>query len=205
LDHPNIARFLDAGIGSRGDAYLAMELVEGESVSAHAAAIGADLRARVGWMIDLCDALAHAHAQLVVHCDIKPSNVLIDRAGRLRLLDFGISRLLGEPIGMQEEPGELKLFTPDYAAPEQVAGELVSTATDIFQVGALLYRLIVGRPWISSQGTPESVGIGDYEARPPAAPSRTLIALAGEGDVRSNAAACGYSTPEALARRVRGD
>src|SRR5690606_32759684 len=85
------------------------------------------------------------------------------------------------------------------------AGELVSTATDIFQVGAQLYRLIVGRPWITSQGTPESVGICDYQARPPAAPSRTLIARARDGDGRTTAAACGYSTPEALARRVRGD
>src|SRR5690606_28743215 len=96
LDHPGIARFLDAGVGPQGNVYLAMELVEGAPILAHAVATAADLRTRIGWAVQLCGALEHAHAQLVVHCDIKPSNVLVDRRGQARLLDFGISRVLGE-------------------------------------------------------------------------------------------------------------
>src|SRR5690606_28026919 len=153
LGHPNIARFLDAGAGPQGNVFLAMELVEGAPILEHARAARAGLRERVGWVIALCGALEHAHAQLVVHCDIKPSNVLVDRRGQARLLDFGIARVLGEGTQCPSSL-DLKLFTPHSAAPEQITGAPVTTATDIFQIGALLYQLIVGRPWSGEREDP---------------------------------------------------
>lgn len=187
LDHPNIARFLDAGVGPQGNVYLAMELVDGAPILAHAAATATDLRTRISWAVQLCGALEHAHAQLVVHCDIKPSNVLVDRRGQARLLDFGISRVLGE----SDDPSDtgIKLFTPDCAAPEQVLGAPVGTATDVFQVGALLYQLVAGTPWPRDDGV-TSLGRVDAILHEVPVPPSTRLADAGH---------------PALARQVRGD
>lgn len=202
LGHPNIARFLDAGAGPQGNVFLAMELVEGAPILEHARAARAGLRERVGWVIALCGALEHAHAQLVVHCDIKPSNVLVDRRGQARLLDFGIARVLGE--GTQDPSSlDLKLFTPHSAAPEQITGAPVTTATDIFQIGALLYQLIVGRPWSGEREDPA----GYLEAilhEAPVPPGRRIREGANDTAIRINAESCGGST-RAVARQVDGD
>ncbi|WP_176693216.1 protein kinase domain-containing protein [Arenimonas terrae] len=200
LEHPNIARFLDAGVGADGNVYLAMELVDGLPVTAQAEARKADLKMRVRWIIDLCDALEHAHSQLVVHCDIKPSNVLVDRGGRLRLLDFGIASLMTE-VEPSSDAG-LKLFTPDCAAPEQVSGGPVGTATDVFQVGALLYRLLVGQSWLHRPDLQDSDELAAVLHESATAPSLHLRAAADDPQVRANALACGFPDAAALARRV---
>lgn len=203
LDHPNIARFLDAGVDAEGNVYLAMEAIDGGSILEEAADRKLDLRERVGWTIHLCSALEHAHAQLVVHCDIKPSNVLVDRWGQPRLLDFGIAQALGEAEADATSPG-IKLFTPDCAAPEQLSGAAVSTATDVFQIGALLYQLIVGRPWPVDGNITSITRVDSILHEPAVAPSRRLVEARDDPRVRDNAVSCGAADAEALARQVRG-
>lgn len=155
LDHPNIARFVDAG-SVDGRTFLVMELVKGEPITSHADRVGADLGRRLAWVVDLCDALVHAHGRLIAHCDIKPSNTLIDKSGRLRLLDFGIASILND-VADGSRPA--LAFTPQYAAPEQILGAPPGVSTDIFQVGALMFRLITGHVWLADA---KRVVEGDY-------------------------------------------
>jgi serine/threonine-protein kinase len=136
LRHPHIARLLDGGSTPAGQPYLVMELVDGAPIDRWCEHQGADLATRLTLFDQVCDAVAHAHARLVVHCDIKPSNVLVDGDGQVRLLDFGIARLV-----QSSAPDEAPALTPAYASPEQLAGATPGTASDIFSLGRLLQRL----------------------------------------------------------------
>lgn len=136
LRHPHIARLLDGGSTPAGQPYLVMELVDGEPIDRWCDAQGADLARRLVLFDQVCDAVAHAHARLVVHCDIKPSNVLVDGEGQARLLDFGIARL-----AQADTPDEAPALTPAYASPEQLAGATPGTPSDIFSLGRLLQQL----------------------------------------------------------------
>lgn len=141
LDHPNIARLIDAGVDA-GCAYLVMAFVDGSSITRHAQTSGLDHRARVRLLLQLCGALQFAHAQLLVHRDIKPENVLVDRDGQVRLLDFGIAKVVaGEQAAATRQAG----CTPAYASPEQLVGEAVSVASDVFSLGALAWTLLAGQ------------------------------------------------------------
>lgn len=140
LRHPHIARLLDGGSTPAGQPYLVMELVDGEPLDRWCQHHGADLTTRLALFDQVCDAVAHAHARLVVHCDIKPSNVLVDADGQVRLLDFGIARL-----AQGDTPDEAPALTPAYASPEQLAGATPGTASDIFSLGRLLQRLTAER------------------------------------------------------------
>ena len=145
LNHPGIVRLIDVGRTSDGQPYLAMDYIDGVPIDGYARDL--DLRAKLDLFIRVCDAVSHAHRNLVVHRDIKPSNILVDAGGEPKLLDFGIAKLLGEESGMQ---GSLTLdagaaLTPDYAAPEQVTGEAVTTATDVYALGVLLFVLLTGQ------------------------------------------------------------
>ncbi|HYM86789.1 MAG TPA: serine/threonine-protein kinase, partial [Pseudoxanthomonas sp.] len=145
LAHPNIARLLDAGIGSEGQPYLALEYVEGISITDYCQAHGLSVDTRLKLFLQICEAVSHAHANLIVHRDLKPSNILVTPTGEVRLLDFGIAKLLDDP-----EPAathartEVRAFTLHYAAPEQVRGELVTTMTDVYSLGVVLYELLAG-------------------------------------------------------------
>jgi serine/threonine-protein kinase len=142
LSHPRIARLLDAGTGDDGHPWLAMEYVEGEPLDR--AVVGLDLRARLRLFLEIADAVAYAHARLVVHRDLKPGNVLVDAEGQPHLLDFGIAALLDEAQD-GSLTGNLGLpFTPRYASPEQVSGEPLGTAVDIHALGVILYELVAG-------------------------------------------------------------
>ena len=141
LAHPNITAFVDAGIQD-GRSWLAIEYVDGEPLLEFCAQRGFDARERVRLFDQVCAAVAHAHAQLVVHRDLKPSNVLVSREGAVKLLDFGIALVLDS--GDAATPAT-QVFTPEYAAPEQLRGERVTTATDVFALGLLLYELISGK------------------------------------------------------------
>ena len=148
LDHAGIARLLDGGITPAGRPYFIMERVDGEPITAYAAAHGLDLEARLALFLDVCDAVAHAHRLLVVHRDLKPANVVVaeDETGapHVKLLDFGIAKALDE----DDEDALTRTgaaLTPAYAAPEQVEGEPVTAATDVYALGVLLYELLVGR------------------------------------------------------------
>ena len=171
LEHPYIARLYDAGIDDHGRPYLAMEYVEGRPLDAYCSEQGLDLRARLQLFLQVARAVAHAHARLVVHRDLKPSNLLVTSDGAVHLLDFGIAKLLeGEPGA--ESAGETHLtrlagraLTPDYAAPEQVRGERITVAADVYSLGVVLYELVTGKRPLVAQGeesaTPASSVTGD--------------------------------------------
>jgi eukaryotic-like serine/threonine-protein kinase len=146
LHHSNIARLLDGGRAADGRPYMVMEYVEGQPLTAYCSEqrLGVDERLRL--FVAICDAVQHAHAQLVVHRDLKPSNILVTPAGQPRLLDFGIAKVLAEDEtdGALTRTG-LPVMTPEYAAPEQLRGEPVSTATDVYALGLILYELLTGR------------------------------------------------------------
>ncbi|HSK77016.1 MAG TPA: serine/threonine-protein kinase, partial [Thermoanaerobaculia bacterium] len=149
LKHPHIAQLLDAGVSEAGQPYLVLEYVEGEPIDRWCDERALDVKSRVRLFLDVLEAVAHAHSNLVVHRDLKPSNVMVSKEGRVKLLDFGIAKLLegdagdGAPTWLTREAG--RAFTPAFAAPEQVTGESVTTATDVYALGALLYLLLAGR------------------------------------------------------------
>jgi hypothetical protein len=140
LEHPNIARFIDAGVDASGAPWLAMEYVDGASITEWCRQRVLPLRDRLQLFIKVCAAVEHAHRHLVVHRDLKPSNVLVDASGEPKLLDFGIAKLL-DGSGSEVTAAAL---TPAYAAPEQLRGGEISTATDVYALGLLLFRLLAG-------------------------------------------------------------
>jgi serine/threonine protein kinase/tetratricopeptide (TPR) repeat protein len=161
LAHPNIARMLDAGITSFGQPYLVLELVDGERIDRHCDASHLRIDQRIALFRDVLGAVTHAHRHLVVHRDIKPSNILVTADGTVKLLDFGIAKLLqgdadGDATEITREGG--RALTPDYAAPEQLRGEEVTTATDVYSLGVLLYQLLTGRhPTAQARSTPDAL------------------------------------------------
>ena len=142
LTHPNIARILDGGSTGDGRPYLVMELVPGEPITAWADARRLSVPARLRLFLQVVDAVHDAHQQLVVHRDLKPSNILVDETGRVKLLDFGIAKLL-DADGDHTDVGARPL-TPHYASPEQLEGGRITTATDVYQLGLLLRELLTG-------------------------------------------------------------
>jgi serine/threonine protein kinase len=152
LAHPHIARLYDAGVANDGQPYLALEFVEGLTITDHCQAEGLPVRGRVELLLQVLQAVQHAHANLVIHRDLKPSNVLVTSRGQAMLLDFGIAKLLAEDSTQAEETELTRVggraMTLDYAAPEQITGAPVSTATDVWALGVLLHELITGdRPF----------------------------------------------------------
>jgi tetratricopeptide (TPR) repeat protein len=145
LDHPNIARLLDGGETSTGTPFLVMEAIDGRPITEFCDARKLGIEARLRLFLDVCRAVHSAHTRLVVHRDLKPSNILVDSDGEVKLLDFGIAKLLGnEPGETLTGAGEM-LLTPDYASPEQLRDEPVTTATDVYSLGAVLFELLTGR------------------------------------------------------------
>jgi serine/threonine-protein kinase len=143
LSHPNIARLIDGGVTEAGVPYLVMDYVDGAPITQHAAEHRLDVSGRLALFVRICSAVAAAHQHLIVHRDLKPSNILVDAAGEVKLLDFGIAKLLDEDAGSDTGTG-LPVLTPGYAAPEQYAGGPISTATDVHALGVLLHELLVG-------------------------------------------------------------
>jgi non-specific serine/threonine protein kinase/serine/threonine-protein kinase len=164
LEHPGIARLIDGGLLDDGRPFMVMELVDGLPIDAWCDRHGLDCVARVRLIVQVCDALAYAHGKLVVHRDLKPSNVLVDENGRARLIDFGVVHLVDAV-----EPARAAVpLSLAYAAPEQIEGAPVSTATDVYGVAATLYRLVAGRPPRDLSGLPRSVAIMKALEAPPA-------------------------------------
>jgi eukaryotic-like serine/threonine-protein kinase len=150
LNHPNIARLYDAGIATSGQPYLALEYVAGRPIDEYVKARQLPIRVRLQLFLQVARAVAHAHTRLIVHRDLKPSNILVTDDGDVKLLDFGIARLLddGRGNGTAITAPAARLFTPDYASPEQIAGEALGVATDVYSSGVLLYELLAGvRPY----------------------------------------------------------
>lgn len=205
LSDPNIAKLLDAGVTEDGQPYLVLEYIEGPPIDHYCDERKLDVRARLTLFLDVLAAVAHAHANLIVHRDIKPTNVLVSKEGEVKLLDFGIAKLLddegrGSATMLTREAGSA--LTPEYAAPEQVMGGTVTTATDVYSLGVLLYVLMTGQhpagpaPYTAAQ---LFKAIVENEARRPS----DVVTL---GTDHGAEQALGRSVPaDRLRRQLRGD
>ncbi len=179
LDHPNIARLIDGGVTAAGIPYLVIEYVDGEPITHHASEHGMGVRERLNLFLIVCRAVEAAHRALIVHRDIKPSNIMVATDGTVKLLDFGIAKLLEDDT----ESATVGVFTPEYAAPEQFAGAQVTTATDVYALGVLLHELLVGvRPHGNPTRRPSSMTGADASERVKL-PKPELLARALRGDL----------------------
>ncbi|HKP69874.1 MAG TPA: protein kinase [Pyrinomonadaceae bacterium] len=182
LEHPSIARLLDAGTTDDGIPFLAMEYVEGLSLDEYCNQHSLDLAARLDIFRSVCSAVSFAHRNLIVHRDLKPSNIIIDDEGAPKLLDFGISKILSSELDQQNSATVTKLgvMTPGYASPEQLQGQSVTTATDIYSLGVILYELLTGhRPFEAKEGDMKEIFRAVIETEP-VAPS--VISATGSKD-----------------------
>jgi serine/threonine-protein kinase len=169
LEHPGIPRFIDSGVAADGSPFLAMELVEGVPIDRYCADRGLRTTQRLELFAGLCDAIHYAHQHLVVHRDLKPSNVLVTDAGGVRVLDFGIAKLLSRPGG-EVLPETRAWMTLPYASPEQIRGDALTTAVDVYSLGVLLFELLVGqRPF--SEPSVRALQDAILEREPPRLPS----------------------------------
>jgi len=176
LNHPAIARLLDGGVTDEAQPFLVLELVEGMPIDRHCTERGLSVRDRLGLFLTVCEAAQYAHRNLVVHRDLKPGNILVTREGGVKLLDFGLAKLLesrdaGESA--HTRPGQ-RWMTPEYAAPEQIRGEPVTTLTDVYQLGIVLYQLLTGRlPFSVTRGSLRELE-ADVLANDPTPPSAAV-------------------------------
>ncbi len=190
LTHPSIARLYDAGIADDGRPYLALEFVDGQAIDTYAAKRGLSTAARVELIVQVARAVAYAHHQLIIHRDLKPSNILVDGEGRVRLLDFGVAKLI-DP-GDADSQGDVtvaggRALTPQYASPEQVRGDVVGTASDVYSLGIVAHELFTGtRPY----HLPTGLG---------------LTALAAALDAVERRPASELAQDEGVQRKLRGD
>ena len=204
LEHPHIARLYDAGAGADGLPYLAMEWIDGMPITRYADAHRLGMAERVDLFAQVLEAVRFAHARLVIHRDIKPSNILVTPAGEVKLLDFGIARLLGEaPSGTDAVPAATasRALTPESASPEQLAGETLATPSDVYSLGVVLYELLSGR---RPYRIDASLGAGDAAAVH-AAVLEARVAPPSTLDVDEATAARRGTTPPRLRRQLAGD
>ena len=176
LEHPGIARFLEGGELPGGTLFLALEYVDGQDILTFANQRGLATDERVRLVVEVLGAVAYAHQQGVVHRDLKPPNILVDRFGRTRLLDFGVAKLLEED-GASAHPltePELRVFTPAYASPEQFSGKPVSVASDIYSAAVLLYELLTGSRPFGGAGSSRAQLERDVLSSEPSPPRRRL-------------------------------
>jgi serine/threonine protein kinase/tetratricopeptide (TPR) repeat protein len=198
LEHPNIARLIDGGSTRNGQPYVVMEWVDGEPIDRYCDNHRLDVEQRIRLFGDVASAVQYAHGHLVVHRDIKPSNILVTSASVPKLLDFGIAKLL-EPDGAAPITRSAQHpMTPEYASPEQVRGELLTTASDVYQLGYLLYQLLTGRAPYDCDRRNVAAVVQAICGMEPARPSAVV-------KTACDAAAARSSTPERLSRILDGD
>ena len=209
LAHPHIAELIDAGVSQAGQPYLVLEHVEGDHIDRYCDEHKLEIKERIQLFLDVLAAVAQAHANLIVHRDLKPSNVLIRNDGQAKLLDFGIAKLIEGDA--QAEVATLatgeagRTMTPEYAAPEQLLGKPITTATDVYALGILLYVLLTGQhPNGNGPHTPADLvkAVVDTE---PARPSDTVAPTRTNADTAAPNAARRATTPDKLQRLLRGD
>jgi serine/threonine protein kinase/tetratricopeptide (TPR) repeat protein len=213
LRHPHIAQLIDAGVSGGGQPFLVLEHVDGQRIDDYCAEHRLDIGARLRLFLDVLDAVAYAHANLTVHRDIKPANVLVSATAGVKLLDFGIAKLLDrgaecdgartpEAAALTREIG--RALTPEYAAPEQVAGGPVTTATDVYALGVLLYVLLSGRHPVGTDRSPDTLLRAIADVEPPPV-SEAIADDRTSGAERGRHAAQFGSTHARLRRALRGD
>jgi eukaryotic-like serine/threonine-protein kinase len=178
LEHPGIARLLDGGNAPDGRPYTVMDYVEGCALTDYCRQHASTLQQRLALYVQVCDAVAFAHRNLVIHRDLKPDNILVSAEGKVKLLDFGIAKLLDASASAHSADTTIAPFTPDYAAPEQLSGQPVSTATDIYALGVLLFELLTGERPLRMRGLPSTQALQVMLDRTAPAPSRIAQAKA---------------------------
>lgn len=213
LEHQNIARLLDGGTTDGGIPYFAMELVEGEPLYEYCDSRKLDTSERLELFLQICSAVQYAHRRLIVHRDLKPGNILVTPEGTPKLLDFGIAKILdAAPDSIESAPTVFRFLTPEYASPEQVRGETVTTASDVYSLGLLLYEMLTGhRPYRAVRDALHEIARAICETDPEK-PS-TVVLRTEQGSKTSRAqevspqaiSALRDGTPEKLRRRLRGD
>ena len=205
LAHRHIAELIDAGVTPKGEPYLVLEYVEGDHIDEHCDKRGLDVDARIRLFTDVLSAVAQAHGNLIVHRDLKPSNVLVRSDGQVKLLDFGIAKLLGDETGSGEATmltldGDSAL-TPQFAAPEQITGSAITTATDVYALGVLLYILLTGQhPAGASTRCAAELVKAITETEPLCASDAVAFSPASESVAQSRS-----ETSDKLRRHLRGD
>jgi serine/threonine protein kinase len=208
LRHPHIAELIDAGVSQAGQPYLVLEYLEGDHIDRYCDQRRLDVGARVRLFLDVLQGVAQAHANLIVHRDLKPPNILVRTDGQAKLLDFGIAKLLEGEGQTGASPLTLeggRAMTPEYAAPEQLKGEAVTTATDVYALGVLLYVLLTGQhPAGADPRTPAALvkAILDTE---PTRPSDIVDPTRKNGETSATNASRRATTPDKLNRLLRGD
>jgi serine/threonine-protein kinase len=210
LIHPNIARLLDGGVTDDGRPYLVMEYVDGLPITTYCDNHRLDVAARLRLFADVCAAVQHAHQNLVIHRDLKPSNILVSTDGRVHLLDFGIAKLINPSLVSAQAPVtrlEPRMMTPEYASPEQVRGESLTTASDIYSLGVLLYELLCGRqPYEFTTGSPVEVATAVCEQDPERPSARATRTDRGDGARGPDVIARLRGTSiDRLTRQLQGD
>lgn len=207
LDHPGIARLIDGGSSADGTPWLVMEYAEGEPVDRYCDRGKISLAQRLNLFVAICDAVQFAHQRLVVHRDLKPGNILVASDGNVKLLDFGIAAIIADPAHGSSEPTRaLQAMTPLWASPEQLSGETVTTASDIYSLGVLLYRLLSGQmPYLSDPRVTSALVREISETSPMPPSDRIAGADAGaDADADAGAEAQTGSVPY-HAQAVQGD
>ncbi len=206
LDHPNIGRLYDGGTTEDGIPYLVMEMIAGTPIDQYCDQHNLGVAARLQLFLQVCAAVQYAHQHLVIHRDIKPSNILVTTAGVPKLLDFGIAKILDPSAGA--ETTLLRPMTPEYASPEQICGQPITTAADVYSLGVVLYRLLTGRsPYPESTRTPLEFARLICEVDPPR-PSTANLAASNRADSQPPRPAAPAKTREfsaELCRRLKGD
>lgn len=215
LQHPGIARLLDGGVTEDGQPFFAMEVVEGQPITTFCDDRRLTIDERLRLFVAVCDAVSYAHRNLVVHRDLKPSNILVTDGRQVKLLDFGIAKLLSEDGAQRTSLTGLggQVMTPEYAAPEQVRGEAVTTATDVYALGVVLYELLTGqRPYRFEPATPveiERVVCGRQPSPPSTAVTRQETIRHSDGTAETitpqGVSHARGTRPDRLRRRLSGD
>jgi serine/threonine protein kinase len=213
LEHPYIARLIDGGMTEDGLPYFVLEYIEGEPLDAYCDQHKLSTNQRLELFRKVCAAVQYAHQNLIVHRDLKPSNILVTSEGEPKLLDFGIAKLLNPELAayaMAPTATQLRLMTPDYASPEQIRGKTITTASDIYSLGVLLYRLLTGHPpYYFADRSPQEIErlVCDTEPeRPSTAVGRAEALATGKGPTRPTPVSKSRNDqPDALRRRLQGD
>ena len=216
LHHPYIASFLDAGMTDDGLPYIIMEYIDGERIDRYCAGHHLDVRQRLGLFRQVCESVSHAHRNLFIHRDLKPSNILITESGEPKLLDFGLAKVLTP--GLHDATRSLtsteqRFLTPDYASPEQILGEHMTTTSDVYSLGVLLYTLLTGSPPYRFRNTPMREIERVLGEESPPTPSAAALAVGGESNTADadrfedflDGLPPSEATPERLSRALRGD